>query len=137
MQRTVGRDNPFEKEIRSCLNKEGLRFRIHYPLPGLKRTSCDIAFPGLTTAIFLDGCFWHSCPDHPPAVKKNADFWLAKLKRNRERDERTTRALTDSGWLVLRFWQHENTDSIVQAIMSAVSARRSSLLSRSKSLDNV
>ncbi|EJZ17298.1 very short patch repair endonuclease [Rhizobium sp. Pop5] len=124
MQRTARRDNPFERTIRSQLYARGLRYRIHYPIPGMKRTTCDFAFPGLKIAVFLDGCFWHGCEVHPPSVKKNTDFWMAKVERNRARDERATAHLTDLGWTALRFWEHENVATIVEKIAATVKARR-------------
>lgn len=124
MQRTRGRDNPFELAIRSRLYANGLRYRIHFPIPGLKRTSCDLAFPRLKIAVFLDGCFWHGCEKHPPSVKKNTDFWLSKIARNRARDARATAHLTELGWTVLRFWEHEAVETIVEKIASTIQASR-------------
>lgn len=121
MQRTARQDNPFERAVRSLLHARGLRYRIHYQIPGLKRTTCDIAFPGLKIAVFLDGCFWHGCVIHPPSVKKNTDFWLEKIERNRVRDARATAHLAGIGWTVLRFWEHETAEDIAGAISSAVS----------------
>ncbi len=122
MQRTLARDNPFEKSVRSLVYASGLRYRIHYPLPGLKRCTCDLALPGLKIAIFLDGCFWHGCPVHPPMVKKNAEFWFQKIDRNRKRDVQVTEFLVSNGWTVLRFWEHEQVENIAQSILSVVDA---------------
>ncbi|TAY88094.1 very short patch repair endonuclease [Rhizobium leguminosarum] len=124
MERTARKDNPFERTIRSQLHASGLRYRVHYPLPGMKRTTCDFAFPGSKIAVFLDGCFWHGCEVHPPSVKKNTDFWLAKIERNRARDARATAHLAVLGWTVLRFWEHETTDTIVDRIVSVVGRQR-------------
>ncbi|MCV9961950.1 very short patch repair endonuclease [Pararhizobium sp. BT-229] len=124
MQRTARKDNDFERTVRSLLHAQGLRYRIHYPLPGLKRTTCDIAFPRLKVAVFLDGCFWHGCAIHPPSVKKNTDFWLKKIEGNRARDTRATAHLFEIGWTVLRFWEHEAVDVIVGAISATVTETR-------------
>jgi len=124
MQRTVRKDNAFERAIRSQLHARGYRYRIHYPIPGMRRTTCDFAFPGLKIAVFLDGCFWHGCEVHPPSVKKNTDFWLGKIERNRARDTRATEHLTELGWRVLRFWEHDAEETIVEKIASSVEARR-------------
>ncbi|WP_418884875.1 very short patch repair endonuclease [Agrobacterium cavarae] len=110
MQRTARKDNTFERTIRSQLHARGLRYRIHYPIPGLKRTTCDFAFTRMKIAVFLDGCFWHGCEMHPPSVKKNAEFWLEKIARNRARDARATAHLTGrvgwcSGFGSTRRWQ--------------------------------
>lgn len=124
MQRTVRKDNDFERSVRSLLHARGLRYRVHHPLPGLRRMTCDIAFPGLKIAVFLDGCFWHGCEIHPPSVKKNADFWLEKIERNRARDARAGAHLVEIGWTVLRFWEHEAADTIAEKITSAANAIR-------------
>ena len=137
MQRTTRKDNAFERSVRSLLRAEGLRYRIHHPLPGLKRTTCDLAFPGLMIAVFLDGCFWHGCDLHPPSVKKNMDFWLEKIERNRTRDASTTAHLTEFGWTVLRFWEHEPAETIAEVIISAVQVRRAGLPRTRRPLQHV
>ncbi|WP_322884484.1 very short patch repair endonuclease (plasmid) [Sinorhizobium medicae] len=126
MQRTARRDNTFELMVRSQLHAQGLRYRIHHLIPGMKRTTCDFAFPRLKIAVFLDGCFWHGCEIHPPSVKKNTDFWLEKIAGNRARDARATAHLTDLGWMVLRFWEHEEVGTIVEKIAATVDAKRAS-----------
>lgn len=120
MQRTRGRDNPFEVSIRSRLYAKGLRYRAHYPVPGMKRITCDIAMPKLRIAVFLDGCFWHGCDIHPPSVKKNTAFWIEKIQRNRARDRRVGDHLVEIGWTTLRFWEHEAVEAIVRKIVSTV-----------------
>jgi DNA mismatch endonuclease (patch repair protein) len=122
MRRVKRRDNLFEKSIRSRLYARGVRYRLHFPLPGLKRISCDFALPGLKIAIFLDGCFWHGCELHPPIVKKNAEFWLAKIERNRARDQKVVVHLKSMGWTALRFWEHEKPEDVVEAIVVARSS---------------
>jgi DNA mismatch endonuclease (patch repair protein) len=109
--------------VRKRLHAFGLRFRIHYPLPGLKRRTSDIAFPGLRIAVFLDGCFWHSCPVHRSVPKTNAAFWAEKLKQNVMRDRSTNRHLEVLGWTSLRFWTHQTSEEIALAIHAAVSNR--------------
>lgn len=122
MQRTRSRDNPFERAVRSQLYSRGLRYRIHYPVPGMKRITCDLALPGPRIAIFLDGCFWHGCEVHPPSVKKNAKFWLEKIERNRARDGRVRAHLDELGWTTLRFWEHEAVEAIVNNIVTTAEA---------------
>ncbi|MFC3319790.1 very short patch repair endonuclease [Rhizobium rosettiformans] len=126
MQRTARKDNPFERTVRSQLYARKLRYRIHYPIPGMKRTTCDFAFPGMKIAVFLDGCFWHGCEVHPPSVKKNTDFWLSKIARNRTRDACATAHLTELGWTVLRFWEHETVATIADKISATVEAKKMS-----------
>ena len=67
----------------------------------------DIAFPGKRWAVFVDGCFWHGCPEHYVAPVNNAWAWRAKLARNRARDGRNDIELTGLGWSVVRVWTHE------------------------------
>ena len=119
MRNVKRRDNLFEKLIRSKLYARGVRYRLHFPLPDLKRLSCDFAMPGLKIAVFLDGCFWHGCETHPRVVKKNAEFWTAKIKRNRARDQKAVDHLKSIGWTVLRFWEHESPEDVVEAIILA------------------
>lgn len=66
-----------------------------------------MVFPRAKVAVFVDGCFWHGCPEHHTVAKKNADFWAAKVIRNKERDEETTRLLGDLGWTVVRVWEQQ------------------------------
>lgn len=124
MQRTRRRDNSFEVSVRSQLYYRGFRYRIHYPIPGMKRITCDIALPALKIAIFLDGCFWHGCDTHPPSVNKNVAFWLDKIARNKTRDIRVCEHLENIGWTVLRFWEHEPVEAIVDVIASTVTNLR-------------
>jgi len=140
MQRTRGRDNPFEVLIRSQLYAKGIRFRAHFPVPGMKRITCDIAVPKLRIAVFLDGCFWHGCDIHPPSVKKNTAFWLEKIERNRARDRRVREHLAEIGWTILRFWEHEAVEAIVRKIVSTVeeyTAAKPSPSSSARSLQDV
>jgi len=102
------RDTRPELAIRSALHASGRRFRVSYPVPGLKRCSMDIAFPRQRVAVFVDGCFWHGCPEHGTLPKSNADRWAGKLNSNRERDRHVDAHLRDQGWSVLRIWEHED-----------------------------
>lgn len=67
----------------------------------------DFVFPKARLAVFVDGCFWHGCPEHGVTPKTNKLFWKKKLKRNLDRDRVVRRKLRASGWGVLRIWQHE------------------------------
>jgi DNA mismatch endonuclease (patch repair protein) len=103
-------DTSIEKLLRAALHREGLRFRKDYPIrPGRGRTvRVDVAFPRAKVAIFVDGCFWHSCPIHRSSPKANADYWIPKLVENVERDRRVERELAEQGWRVVRIWEHED-----------------------------
>ena len=67
----------------------------------------DFVFPKLRLAVFVDGCFWHACPQHATKPRNNAAFWRRKLAANKARDRLVTRALRQRGWRVLRIWEHE------------------------------
>ena len=76
-------------------------------MPGSRRRA-DLAFASARTLVFIDGCFWHGCPEHGQVTtKQNADYWSAKFLHNRERDVETNQLLEAAGWQVLRFWEHE------------------------------
>jgi DNA mismatch endonuclease (patch repair protein) len=75
-------------------------------------------------AVYIDGCFWHGCPTHATMPKANRDWWQQKLEANQTRDQRTTETLTAHGWLVLRFWEHEDPETVAASIEGAVRARR-------------
>jgi len=98
-----------EIALRHALHARGLRFRKSVPPIASVRTRADIVFSRLRVAVFLDGCFWHGCRDHYTAPATNAEYWSAKVERNRDRDERITSALELAGWKVIRVWEHEPT----------------------------
>jgi DNA mismatch endonuclease (patch repair protein) len=109
--------------MRSALQRSGLRFRKHYrPLPGV-RCEVDVAFTRWKVAVLLDGCFWHGCPTHATRPAAHGAWWAAKLDANVARDRRNDQLLTDAGWLVLRFWEHESPDEIVCAVTAALADR--------------
>jgi DNA mismatch endonuclease, patch repair protein len=116
------RDTTAETALRSLLHRYGLRFRIHYRLPNLRRHA-DIAFPRLRLAVFVDGCFWHGCPEHGTWPKQNAEWWREKIEANRRRDVDTDTKLGEKGWLVIRVWEHERPEDAARAIAQVVSAR--------------
>jgi DNA mismatch endonuclease (patch repair protein) len=72
------------------------------------RTRADLVFQGAKIAVFVDGCFWHSCPLHATAPNANASWWREKLKQNRLRDRRVDAQLKEAGWRVIRVWEHED-----------------------------
>lgn len=122
MKSNRGRDTSPEMAVRRRLHAAGLRYRVSVrPLPTLRRTA-DIVFTRAHVAVFIDGCFWHGCPEHYQAPARNAKFWLAKRERNRERDVETDAALAAAGWRTLRFWEHEvrtDPDAVARAIAGA------------------
>lgn len=99
-----------ELRLRRLLHAAGLRYRVNFAsrVDGGRPVSVDIAFTRAKLAVFVDGCFWHSCPEHGSVPKANAQYWPAKLRRNVERDRETTRRLQMAGWVVTRLWEHED-----------------------------
>lgn len=98
----------------------GLRYRVAYrPIAELRRTA-DVAFPTQRIAVFIDGCYWHACPEHGTKAARNADYWSEKLARNVARDAETTSRLQDAGWTVLRFWEHEDPETVATVVAVAV-----------------
>src|SRR5438445_11107238 len=88
MQVTPRRDTPCELALRSAAHRLGLRFRVDWQLPALRRRA-DLAFINARVAVFVDGCFWHGCPVHGTWPKTNAKWWRAKIEANRQRDADT------------------------------------------------
>lgn len=118
------RDTKPEVALRSALHRMGLRFRIDQkPLPGM-RSRADIVFRPAKVAVFVDGCFWHSCPEHATIPMNNRDWWTAKLSGNTERDRRVDGLLADAGWFVIRIWEHESTELAAGQIADEVIRRR-------------
>ncbi|MFJ7249151.1 very short patch repair endonuclease [Kitasatospora sp. NPDC098652] len=120
MRRQARKDTEPELAVRKLLHRNGLRYRVNLPVPGMPRRTVDISFPRAKVAVFMDGCFWHGCPQHATEPKANAEWWRAKLDRNMERDEETTHHLTAQGWTVLRFWEHETASDVAARITAAV-----------------
>lgn len=117
------RDTDPEITLRRLLHREGLRYRLDFrPLPALRRRA-DIVFTRARVAVFVDGCFWHGCPQHPSWPKTNATWWREKIERNRERDLETSARLRADGWLVLRVWEHEEPSKAAGRIRRAVVRR--------------
>src|SRR4051812_33034335 len=100
-------ESAIERSLRSALHGRGLRFRKHLAvLPG-RRCKPDIVFPRAQIAVFVDGCFWHRCPEHASSPKANAEWWSEKLARNVARDRENDALLRAAGWTVVRLWAHE------------------------------
>lgn len=114
-------DTKPEVAVRRALHRAGLRFRKDYrlDLDGL-RVRPDVVFTRRKVAVFVDGCFWHSCPAHGKRPSRNADYWLPKLERNVERDRQQDAALRAHGWHVIRAWEHEAVDEVVRRVISAL-----------------
>jgi DNA mismatch endonuclease, patch repair protein len=108
MARIRGRDTSPEVLLRKALWARGIRYRINFKTVGGR---ADIAIPAKRIVIFIDGCFWHGCPDHYVLPRSNRGFWAQKLRENVSRDRRQVLALDAAGWSVIRVWEHEIQDS--------------------------
>ncbi len=124
MQATPQRDTPAEVALRSALHRLGLRFRLHRPIEGVPRVRPDIVFVSARVAVYVDGCFWHGCPEHGSAPKANRQWWAEKLQANVERDRRHDAALRAAGWEVIRIWEHEDPAEASQRVLKAVKQAR-------------
>lgn len=103
------------------LHRAGLRFRKNLRMDvGGQRVRPDIVFTRSHVVVFVDGCFWHGCPDHGEMPASNREFWEAKIGRTRERDRQQTAALEAAGWRVLRVWEHERIDDALRRVRAAV-----------------
>ena len=117
------RDTAPEMRLRSTLHALGLRYRVHVrPLPELRRTA-DIVFAGARVAVFVDGCFWHSCPEHGTEPSSNKAWWAEKLAQNVKRDADTDSRIAAAGWLVVRVWEHEDPAEASSRVADAVRSR--------------
>lgn len=121
------RDTKPELAVRSLIHRAGLRYRVDFaPLGGRRRA--DIVFYGPRIAVFIDGCFWHSCPIHSTVPASNSEYWIPKLAGNVARDRETDAQLTAAGWTVMRIWEHvapaDAAAAIVQAVRAGCSAAR-------------
>ena len=118
------RDTRAEIQVRRRLHARGYRFRVDAkPDPDL-RVRGDIVWKTRKVVVFIDGCFWHRCPEHGTLPKRNADWWREKLAANVARDSRYEDLLRTRGWAVLRFWEHEDSDAIVDRIAEELERRQ-------------
>ncbi|GGU25829.1 very short patch repair endonuclease [Streptomyces violascens] len=124
MQAIRSRDTKPERLIRQLVHAQGLRYRVSAkPLPDLRRTA-DMVFRPAKVAVFIDGCYWHGCPEHYVPPKTNSGYWSEKVARNMGRDRDTDEQLSAAGWTVLRFWEHEPPEQCALQIAAAVSRLR-------------
>ena len=123
MSKIKGKDTLPEIKIRKLLFSNGIRgYRINYNLPGKP----DITFPRKRVAVFIDGCFWHKCPLHFQEPDTRKEFWIKKIDRNVERDKEINRKLEETGWEVIRIWEHqvrENPDLVVVEIINRLNSK--------------
>jgi DNA mismatch endonuclease (patch repair protein) len=113
-----------ERALRSALHRRGLRFRKHCRPVRSVPCRADVVFASAKVAVFVDGCFWHSCPEHGVMPKTNSAYWRAKLELNRWRDDRNDRALAAEGWRVVRAWEHESPVVVAERVAALVRLRQ-------------
>lgn len=114
-------DTKPEVALRSALHRAGARFRKDQRIDcGVEHPRPDIVFSRSKVAVFVDGCFWHSCPDHSRPPTTNTAYWEPKLLGNVERDRRNDRALEGAGWLVIRVWEHESVELAARRVLGAI-----------------
>lgn len=136
MRANRARDTSPELRLRKRLHAAGLRYRVAAPVrvgPG-RPLRPDIVFGPARVAVFVDGCFWHGCPEHASWPRRNAAFWRTKIEGNRARDSLQTQQLRAAGWEVVRVWEHEPPDEAAARIVSLVRARRTAANGRSRSV---
>lgn len=125
MAKVRRRDTAPELALRRELHRRGLRYRLDQaPAKGI-RSRADLVFRRVRVAVYVDGCFWHGCPEHGNVPKNNRAWWQEKLAANRARDARTVRLLEERGWTVFRVWEHEDMEVAARRIERAIRLRRS------------
>ena len=127
MQRNRSRDTKPELALRSAAHALGLRYRVNVrPLTGVRITA-DLVFRPAKVAVFMDGCFWHGCPEHATRVTTNGTYWAAKISRNQQRDARVNDLLTQAGWLVIRIWEHESAQEAALHVATIIRDRKATV----------
>jgi DNA mismatch endonuclease (patch repair protein) len=124
MSRQRSRDTAIEVALRRELHRLGLRYRVHRRPVRAVRREADVVFGPAKVAVFVDGCFWHGCPEHGTWPKRNGEFWRAKIEANRVRDANTDLVLAEAGWLAVRVWEHEPPDAAAARVHDVVLGRR-------------
>ena len=117
-------DTKPELALRRALHQLGYRYRKDYrlDLDSGRRVRPDIVFTARKLAVFVDGCFWHACPEHGSKPKANEWYWTPKLVRNVERDRINNAALQLAGWTVVRLWEHVPLDEAITTVVAAHAA---------------
>jgi DNA mismatch endonuclease (patch repair protein) len=123
MEATGSKDTRAELLVRSALHRMGFRFRVDTrPVAAIRRRA-DLVFPRARVAVFVDGCFWHGCPQHATWPKANAQFWEKKILTNQRRDADTNKRLAAEGWRVVRIWEHEDPTVAAERVAGIVRSR--------------
>jgi DNA mismatch endonuclease (patch repair protein) len=124
MRRNLRRDTGPELAVRRALHAAGLRFLVDAPVPGCgRRRRADVLLRGPRIALYVDGCFWHSCPRHLHLPKTNREWWKRKLASVVERDRDTDAKVRRAGWLPLRVWEHEPVAGVAARVVRLAALR--------------
>lgn len=117
------RDTAPELALRRELHRRGRRFFVDRPpLVGVRRRA-DLVFPTPRVAVFVDGCFWHACPEHGRVPHSNTGWWQGKLMGNAARDRDTDERLSAEGWRVVRVWEHEEVSAAADKVEAILGPR--------------
>lgn len=126
------KDTKPEVALRLTLHRLGLRYRKDLPIRvGGRLVRPDIVFTRWRVAIFVDGCFWHCCPEHGRDPGVNQEYWSPKLRRNAERDKAQTLLLEQEGWTAIRIWEHVPLEDAVAKVQAALGEQQSRARNRS------
>ncbi|MFI8664580.1 very short patch repair endonuclease [Rhodococcus qingshengii] len=126
MQAIRRADTKPEIRLRSALHALGFRYRKDFPIRIDGRLiRPDIVFTRRKVVVFVDGCFWHSCPEHGRAPGVNQEYWSPKLRRNAERDKVQTLLLEQECWTVIRIWEHVPLEDAVAKVQAALGEQQS------------
>lgn len=127
MQANRSRDTQPELAVRRLLHRAGLRYRVAVAPEVSVRRKADVVFTRRRIAVFIDGCFWHGCPEHGRReFRSNVEYWPSKIASNVARDTDTNSRLEALGWIVLRYWEHEDPAKVASRITSVVRGHASS-----------
>lgn len=122
MQANRSRDTRPELRVRQLLHASGLRYRVAAKPLTEHRFTADLVFRRARVAVFIDGCFWHGCPAHHRLPMTNRSYWRRKVEINQARDRRVEALLSEAGWTVLRFWEHEDPATVAYQIQGAIAS---------------
>ena len=119
------KDTRPELALRRAVHRRGMRYFVdRAPLANDRRRRADLVFPRKRVAVFMDGCFWHGCPEHTRPPRTNEQWWAAKLRGNVARDRETDARLSAAGWRVVRVWEHEPVDAAAARVERAVRGKK-------------
>ena len=127
MQANRRSDTRPERAVRSALHARGLRFRKDFSIKaGQRLVRPDVVFTRARVAVFVDGCYWHSCPKHGTSPQRNSGYWASKLRLNVDRDRAVNAALLQAGWRVIRVWEHEASSDVAERVALTLEPPRQS-----------